>query len=200
MNLSSLDTIVTGNTVQQNGKTPDPRTHGLRRPRLPGRSDQRQLLHQQQPQDGGLPVRAAALLLSEAGGAPSGAASPEGPEGPPRGGPRVRLDISKYLAILVSSKKKGDVMSTEDNIPQQDPAQEHAGDHRQGPGAPRRTVRALPPALPRDGRALGLPGRQRGPARSRGRRSPGTRRTHSVTRHGHCDHRHDETETAEPAA
>ena len=80
-------------------------------------------------------------------------------------------------------------MSTEDITPEQDPAEEHAGDHRQGSGAPRRTVRALPPALPRDGRTLGRPGRQRGPAWSaRPAWSPGTRRPHFGHGHGHCGH------------
>ena len=50
----------------------------LRRPRLPRRSDQRQLLHEQRSQDRGLPVRAAALLLSRARrGAPSGGGAPQ---------------------------------------------------------------------------------------------------------------------------
>src|SRR4029079_19041628 len=112
-----------------------------------------------------------------------------------------RFDISKYLAIVISSNKKGDVMSSEDITPQQEPAEDTrevtVKDHaHRGAQFERFHQRFLEMAAHWDSQV----GNEdlRGPRGRRGRRGPGGR--HFGPRHGHAHPRHDETETTEPAA
>ena len=68
---SSNNTTVTGNMIKKNGESPDPRTKGLRRHRLPGRPRKRKLHLGERLHDVVLPVRrTAGLQLSDPPGCP----------------------------------------------------------------------------------------------------------------------------------